>query len=267
VTAVVRDRRGHVVSTLTRDEFEVVDAGQKRPIIDLQNDSSAPTSVALLVDGSGSMRMGGALDSSRTIASAVLGSLDRRRDDAALMTFDRRLVTVHEFTHDFDKIETSLGQVEAWGSTSLYDAIAGAAGIVGERARNRRAIIVLTDGADNASDYTPEEVAYIASTIDVPVYVFSLAASETMGPNDRVTAPRRSVLAELAHATGGDFFPADSPKLVAAGIARLVEELRHQYVISFEASSFDGLRRVEIRTRRNELKVRSRSWYSARPGE
>jgi hypothetical protein len=62
--------------------------------------------------------------------------------------------------------------VDAWGSTSLYDAIAGTAAIVAKRTANRRALVVLTDGADTASAYSPEQVSAIASAVDVPVYVF-----------------------------------------------------------------------------------------------
>ena len=266
VSAVVRDRQGRTVSSLTRDQFDVLDAGQLRPILDVQADALSPTSLALLLDGSGSMRLGAALEASRTIADGVLASLDPHRDKAALLSFDSRLLTLEQFTSDFDRIRQSLADVEAWGTTSLYDAIAGAAGIVSERTRNRRAVIVLTDGGDNASEYSPEEVARIASSIDVPVYVFSLASSATLRPGDK--APhRRSTLAQLAQATGGDYIAADTPKLVAAGIARLVDELRHQYVISFEASSFHGLRRIEIRTRQPNLNVRSRGWYQGRPRE
>lgn len=267
VTAVVRDRKGHTVSSLTRDQFEVIDAGESRPILDVQSDASSPTSIALLLDGSGSMRMGAAIESSRAIADGVLASLNPRRDEAALLSFDSRLLTIREFSSDFDSIRTALGDVEAWGTTSLYDAIAGAAGVVGARTQNRRAIIVLTDGADNASEYSPEEVARIASGIDVPVYVFSLASSATPLPGDTVTPLRRRALEQLAQATGGDHIAADTPKLVAAGIARVVDDLRHQYLISFEASSFHGLRRIEIRTRQSNLKVRSRGWYQGFPGE
>jgi len=267
VTAVVRDRRGQVVPSLPREEFEVVDAGQRRPILDLQSDASSPASVALLVDGSGSMQLGAALESSRVISDAILSSLNPERDDAALFTFDSRLVMLRGFTGDFNQIRTSLHKVEAWGITSLYDAIAGTAGIIGQRTKNRRAVVVFTDGADNASEYSPEEVSTIASSIDVPVYVFSLApAAEAVLPHTRA-AHRRNALAELARATGGDFFVADTPVLVAHGIKRLVEELRHQYLISFEASAFHGLRRIEIRTRRAELKVRSRRWYPGRTGD
>ena len=71
-----------------------------------------------------------------------------------------------------------------------------------------------------------------------------------------------SPLAELARSTGGDFFVAHSPALAVAGITRLVDELRHQYLIAFEPSSEQGMRKIEIRTRNADLRVSSRRWYT-----
>ena len=178
------------------------------------------------------------------------------------MSFDTRLLTLREFTGSVEHVRAGLKELNAWGATSIYDAIAGASSIVAQRARNRRAVIVLTDGADNWSTYTPEEVAWIASTIDVPVYVFAVGDgvnAEAGAANP--TAPT-SPLAELARSTGGDFFVAHSPALAIAGISRLVDELRHQYLIAFEPSSLQGMRRIEIRTRKADYKVSSRKWYT-----
>ena len=116
--------------SLKTQDFEVLDGGRPRTILDLYSEETAPASVALLVDGSGSMRIGAALEASRRIAQAVLGSMDRRRDDAALFSFDTRLITLRPFTHDFEAVNHSLDDVQAWGSTSLFDAIAGTAGVV-----------------------------------------------------------------------------------------------------------------------------------------
>jgi Ca-activated chloride channel family protein len=258
VTAVVRDRRHHVVTSLTRDDMQVVDAGEPQAILDFRTQASAPASVALLVDGSGSMRIGAASGAARKISTAILDSLDSTRDDAALMAFDRRLLTIHGFTHDFSSIRTSLDQLEAWGMTSLYDAIAGTAGVVAGRSQNRRAVVVLTDGADTGSTYSPEAVSRIASSIDVPVYVFALGDVMTDSSGHPVGALR-----DLAVETGGDVIVANTPRLIDAGIQRLVEELRHQYLISFRANSFEGLRRVQVRTTRKDLTVRTRAWYFA----
>ena len=258
VTAVVRDKRHRVVTSLTQKDLQVIDAGEPQAILDFRTQASAPASVALLLDGSGSMRMGAAHDAARRISEAVLDSLDSARDDAALMTFDRRLVTVHGFTHDFGRIRTGLDRVEAFGTTSLYDAIAGTTGMVAGKSQNRRAVVVLTDGLDTNSSYTPAEVSRIASSIDVPVYVFALGDVPADAPGRTISALR-----ELAHETGGDVIVANTPQLVTAGIRRLVEELRHQYLISFRANSFDGLRRVQVRANRKDLTVRARAWYFA----
>jgi Ca-activated chloride channel family protein len=260
VTAVVRDRRHRVVTSLGRHDVQVLDAGELQPILEMKSESSAPASVALLVDGSGSMRIGAASAAARRISEGVLASLEPSRDDAALMTFDRRLITVADFTHDFGQIRASLDTIEAFGSTSLYDAIAGAAGMVGDRTQNRRAVVVLTDGLDTTSAYSPERVSAIASSIDVPVYIFALGE---MGTGVDESGRPGGALGELARETGGDLIVANTPKLMEAGIRRLVEELRHQYLISFKANAFDGLRRVQIRTVRRDLTVRSRAWYFA----
>jgi hypothetical protein len=124
--------------------------------------------------------------------------------------------------------------------------------------------VVITDGADNASLYSPEEVAWIASTIDVPVYVFAVGELSAPGtPTEPRDQARRNSLFELARATGGDYFFASSPTLVRESTARLLDELRHQYLIAFEPTSADGLQRIEVHTRNREHKVRSRKWYSS----
>ncbi|HZM60079.1 MAG TPA: VWA domain-containing protein [Vicinamibacterales bacterium] len=266
VSAVVRDKKGRVVRSLTQKDFVVMDGGAPRKIVELHADETAPASVALLVDGSGSMAVGAALDSSRDICKWVLTTLDERRDDAALLSFDTRLLTLRDFTGRFENIRTGLGELGAFGSTSLYDAIAGASAIVAQRARNRRAVIVLTDGADTASSYTPDEVAWIASTIDVPVYVFAVAQTASpeaeLKEKDKAQLPSNP-LADLARSTGGDYFIAGSPALAVNGIIRLVEELRHQYLIAFEPASGSGMRQLEIKTKKNNLRVSSRRWYTS----
>jgi len=227
----------------------------------------APASVALLVDGSGSMKVGAANDLSQRISAAILSSLNPARDDAALYSFDTRLLSVQEFTHDLKTVTDRLSVVDSWGSTSLYDAIAGTSAIVAKRTANRRALVVLTDGADTASAYPPEQVSAIASAVDVPVYVFVMNTSTREGEKLPFEAERRSQLAQLARATGGDFFVAYDTASTTAAINQLVEELRHQYVLAFEAAGESGWRNVQVRTRKKGLVVRTRGWYLAGAAE
>jgi len=261
MAAIVRDGRGKIVQSLRREDFEVYDSGKTRPILDLRTESVAPASVALLLDGSGSMKVGAANELSQRISAAILSSLNPSRDDAALYSFDTRLLSVQEFTHDLKTVTDRVSVVDAWGSTSLYDAIAGTAAIVSKRTANRRALVVLTDGADTASAYSPEQVSAIASAVDVPVYVFVMATMTREGEKVPFETERRSTLANLARATGGDFFVAYDTVSTTAAINQLVEELRHQYVLAFEASPEHGWRNVQVRTRKKGLVVRTRGWY------
>jgi Ca-activated chloride channel family protein len=263
VAAVVRDKRGKVMRSLTREDFRLIDAGQQRPFVDFRTSDDASASVMLLVDGSGSM-MGPAYGASRRVAERLLSRLTPQRDEAALMSFDTRLITVRSFTGDFDLIRRGFSDLDAFGASSVYDAIAGTAGIVADRIGKRRAIVVITDGDDNASSYSADEVASIASAIDVPVYVFAVG-HDAVRVNDHSArmASRATPLVQLAQATGGEFFYAAERAEQDEAVARVIDDLRHQYLLAFEPSVFGGLRRIEIRTRNSDLRVTSRQWYTA----
>ena len=229
----------------------------------MQADDQAPASVALLVDGSGSMRLGTATVSSQQICEMILSNLRHDKDLAALMSFDTRLLTLREFTQEFDQIRAGLGEVEAFGSTSIYDAIAGTAAAVANRTQNRRAVVVITDGADNASSYSPEEVAWIASTIDVPVYVFAVGE---LNPAVRVRRTERPAAAQCAVRACAR----DRRRLLLRVEPVARESVDEPAARGASPSVSDcvrawhdrRLRRIEIRARNTDFKVRSRKWYS-----
>jgi len=200
----------------------VIDGGQHRPLLDLRTEDAAPASVALLVDGSGSMRATAAADAALHVSNAVLLSLDPARDDAALFSFDTRLLTIRPFTRDIAEVGRALAEVRSWGSTSLYDAIAGAAGIVSARTANRRAIVALTDGADTTSSYTPTRVAEIASAVDAPVYavVWDSRAPESRSVDENV---RLGSLRGLAEMTGGELFIVGNDVVMERAIRKILE--------------------------------------------
>lgn len=263
VAAVVRDTRGRIVRSLSRDDFTVLDGGEARPIVEVGADTNAPVSIAILVDGSGSMRPGVPL--AERIGDRLLAQLRPDWDQAALMSFDTRLLMLRDFTSDFADVRRGFREVDPFGATSVYDAIAGGSGKVAQRARSRRALLVVTDGSDNASTLAPDDVAWIASTIDVPVYV--MAVNTGVKEGGRHPEARESQLADVARATGGEFFAAATETRQQIAIGRIVDELRHQYLIAFEPSSAPGLRPIEIRTTNTALKVRTRRWYSSAAGD
>jgi Ca-activated chloride channel family protein len=263
IAAVVRDKHGRLVSSLTRDDFEVLDGGERKDVVDFQSDSNAPISVALLVDGSGSMPRDAVLV--HRLGERLLAQLDAQRDDAALMSFDTRLLNLREFTSNFDDLRSGFKEIDAFGATSVYDAIAGASGIVARQTQKRRALLVVTDGSDNASQYTPDEVAWIASTIDVPVYVLAVGAAAPLPAEQKHSGG--GDLAALARATGGDYFAADTETRQQIALGRVIEELRHQYLIAFEPARVATPRPLEIRMRNTAWRVRARQWYAAASGD
>ena len=264
VTAVVRDRKGRFVQDLKPRDFEVVDAGRSRAISDLQSDT-AGVSVAVLFDVSGSME--GHMTNAREAATQVLSWLDASRDEAAIYTFDTRLDERAPFTTGLRTLPASIERVVPFGATSLHDAIAQTAQRVGERDGRRRAVIVFTDGADNASRMRPEDVSAIASAIDVPVYIFGIVASIDNPSQEMSTLPDRSALGgpltELAAWTGGHVFMASTPAQRSVAARQIVDELRHQYLIAFESSGTPGWHPLVVRARNKDLTVRARSGYIA----
>jgi Ca-activated chloride channel family protein len=264
VTAVVRDRKGRFVQDLKPRDFEVVDNGRSRAISDLQADI-AGISVAVLFDVSGSME--GHMTNAREAATQVLSWLDASRDEAAIYTFDTRLDERAPFTTGLKSLPASIERVVPFGATSLHDAIAQTAQRVGERDGRRRAVIVLTDGADNASRMRPEDVSAVASAIDVPVYIFGIVASIDNPSQETSTLPDRSALSgplfELAAWTGGHVFTASTPAQRSVAARQIIDELRHQYLIAFESSGTPGWHPLVVRARNKDLTVRARSGYIA----
>jgi Ca-activated chloride channel homolog len=264
VAAVVRDRKGRFVQDLTARDFEILDTGRSRPIADFRSDTTG-VSVAILFDVSGSME--GQLPNAREAARHVLSWLDNR-DEAAVFTFDTRLDQRTPFTEGLKTLPEAVTTLVPFGATSLHDAIASTAKRAGEREGRRRAVIVLTDGSDNASKLKPSEVATAASEIDVPVYIIGTVASIDNPLEDAGTIPlERSALAgpltDLAMRTGGHTFVASTPGQRSLAARQIIDELRHQYLIAFESSGVPGWHPLEIRARKKDLTVRARSGYLA----
>jgi Ca-activated chloride channel family protein len=271
VAAVVRDRKGRLVSSLTRDQFQILDRGEVRQIRDFRPDT-APVSVALLLDASGSMSVAANMEAAKRAAGDLLANLQTERDESALFAFDTHLSELEPFSNRQKDVQRTLNRVEAFGMTSLHDAIAETARRVAARGGAHRAVIVLTDGIDTASRLTADQVAGMASSIDVPIYILAVVSPlDHPGLAASLTAnrpgPLQGDLANLAAWTGGGLFISSRPEDSQAAAKEIVAELRHQYLLAFEPGIQPGWHRLEIRVRDSRLTVRARSGYVAAPRE
>ncbi len=268
ISVVVHDSHGRIVTSLTSRDFEVLDKGERRPILDFRAERNSPVTVAVLIDTSGSMGVSSKFALARQVVKQVAGDLEDGRDEVSLFTFDSTLQVRQPFTPHPTSLDTALDGTEPFGVTSLYDAIAETAKRLAERRAPRRAILVLTDGIDTGSALSAPEVSGLASSIDVPVYVVA-----TVAPIDREMAMVRAEasgsqsadLRDLALWTGGDLHWVTGADDAVIQARSIVSELRHTYLITVESAAEAEWRPIDVRVRdRRHMAVRARSGYFGR---
>lgn len=265
IQASVRDKHGRPLAGLKATDFEVRDNGQLRSILSLRSDRRSPVSVAVLVDMSGSMRVGSKIAIARQAYDSILSQLRDGEDELGLFTFDTRLHERQSFTTAINRVRDCLDDFKPFGATSLYDATAATARRLAERSAAHKAIIILTDGIDTSSQLSAPEVSAVASSIDVPVYIVATVAAtdrtsmtETAG---RTIATQAADLRDLAEWTGGHLVFTTTFEETVVAAADLLSELRQQYVLAIEASSTPEWRRLEVRVKRSSASVKARSGY------
>ena len=266
VTAVVRDSRGRPVMNLGQDDFQVFERGRQRPIVQFRSTDQGPISLAILFDVSGSMRGAQQMAAGQRAVEHILSWVEPAKDEVALFSFDADLRQEVDFTKDMAKVKAAVDGLTAVGQTSLYDAISKTAKTLGDRPSPRRAVVVITDGIDTSSKLTAAQVSGIASAIDVPVYVVAvLSPLDHPGQDGAVvgadTSPVATQLSNLAYWTGGTLFMVSAPAHASQAARDMISELRHQYLLAFEAAREPGWYELDVRTRRRELTVRARSGY------
>jgi VWFA-related protein len=266
VAVTVRTKRGRQVTDLKTEDFQLFDSGEARPIVDFRRDAS-PLTVSLLVDFSGSMDVAVRRDAAAEISRHLMSWLVPADDRVGLTTFDRTLQHVHPISAPSDEVLLKMKAIRPYGQTSLFDAIAEAGRDLAATGASRRALIALTDGADNASRMSASEVSGIASSIDVPVYIVLVvspldqASGGTTVIDDRLEAMLAGRLGDLARWTGGDIFAPVGPSETSVATRQIISELRNQYLIAFEPGARPGWHPIEIRTRDKEHVVRARTGY------
>jgi VWFA-related protein len=270
VNVSVRDARGRVIRDLKKTDFEVIDSGAARQIRDFYAGDS-PVSLAVLLDISGSMAVGGNMARAREAVAMAMSNLRNQSDEAALFTFDSELQEVVLFTKDLDRVRRVSLEGKPWGTTTLFDAISQTAKTVAERTNRHRAVLVITDGVDTGSQMKAPQVSAIASAIDVPVYLLTVVnpVDHPGGDFGVLQTDGRvaeiATLADLARWTGGDMRVASEPAHTLQAIRDLFEEMRHQYLITFEPGARAGWHPLEIRTRKKSYVVHARSGYMSGP--
>jgi Ca-activated chloride channel homolog len=266
IPVTVTDASNRFVLGLQKQNFSLFEDGVQQKITQLASED-APLSIGLLVDTSGSM--GTKLATSRQAAAEFLKSLNTA-DEAFLIHFSDSPELDSGFTHDFGEIQNKLSAVESQGLTALLDAIEMGVREM-KKARNpRKALIIISDGGDNNSRYTAEQIETLVRQADMQVYAMGVFEPfSNLGLSlPELSGPR--LLAEVSEQTGGRAFPARSFSALPAVARKIAIELRNQYVLAYAPSKQerDGkYRKVEVKLAAPPglfvLKARWRSGYFA----
>ena len=265
VPVAVTDKSNRYVLGLEKENFQVLEDGAPQTITHFSSED-APLSVGLIVDISGSIGM--KLTTSRQAVAEFLKTLNP--DDEAFLVecSDQAEMTLH-FTHDAGAIDKKLQSATSGGLTALLDAVRLGLDEMKEAKNPRKALLVISDGGDNNSRFTSQEVSDLVREADVQIFAmgvfepltFGLTAAEMSGPR---------VLSEISEQTGGRALAATGSKDLPGIASRIGLELRNQYVLAYSPSNKerDGkYRKVQVKLLAPEalpdLKARWRLGYYA----
>lgn len=265
VSFTVTDKNGRPVTTLVKDDFVVLEEGQRQEIKYFSREPEQPLFIAIVFDKSKSV-----LDKFKLMREATSGFLNsilrRGKDKAMLISFDEKVQVLEDFTDEVERISRAIDSLEAVGGTSLFDAIHEAAQrLINEVGEGRKVIILVTDGEDTTSHRTLKEVLQIALDSDISIYAIGVKARGSLNNRNMRGGP---VLEKLTEQTGGKaFFPSSEEEKLAALFEQVEDELRNQYSIGYVSSNRarDGrFRRIEIVVARGgDYKVHARKGYYA----
>jgi Ca-activated chloride channel homolog len=257
----VTDKNGQYVKGLKRSDFKIYENGVevKKESIASFTLQEAPYAAVVLLDSSGSM------EARFTIArSAAIRFLDglRPEDVAAVYRFDSKVERVQEFSGGRDLAPTAYA-IRAQGMTTLHDAIVEASKILEDRPENRKAIVILSDGADTFSKATSEKAVESALAVGASIFAVDMSQMDVPGS---LKQPVAASLKSFAEKTGGRFVATPGGPALRDAFTSIADELGHQYTIAYrpENKTRDGKwRTLEVKAQREDLTIRTRKGYRA----
>lgn len=258
LTVVVHDKAGRFLHGLTPADVTVLEDGVPQQVGYFREATGGPDkiplSVVLVLDASGSMKPN--LGFLQQAASSFIGRM-QEVDQALVVQFNESVKGSAEFSADTDRLDETVDGLQAWGGTSLYDAIHYALGRVKDQA-GRKAVIVFSDGDDTTSSLREQDVIDYARAVEATVYAVGIQGA---GPG----GTPRGFLKRVAAETGGaHFFPDRVGELIKV-FNSISEELHNHYALSYspKRDPDGGWRAITVTVKRADAQVRVRKGYFA----
>jgi len=255
----VTDSEGRLVATLGPDEFTISEDGIPQPIVHFSKER-VPVSVCLALDMSDSM-FGRRIDDARTALIEFLDHLLAPEDETALVLFNHQPIVAATWTTDRARIRARLLDINPGGGTAIYDAVKATLPLFHQRRHPRAAVVVVSDGADTASDTTALQLRAELLRSDAFVYAIAIDAPDAR-PSARVNP---WALQEMTAPSGGSTQVISSTDDLGPATAHIADELNHQYMIGYSPhrppdSAYHTLR---VTATGGDYRVRSRRGYVA----
>ncbi len=267
LACAVVDEKGRQVDDLSRGDFRVWEDGIPQATTSFVHQDQ-PVSLGIIVDNSGSMR-----DKRSAVNAAALNLLraSNPQDSVFVVNFSDRAFLDQGFTSNIDALSRSLARFDSKGTTALYDAVAASADELSSHGKlPKQVLLVISDGADNASRLDLEQAIHRVQNLGGPV-VYTIGLS--FGSNGEEAVRAKTALERISQETGGiAYFPHSIDELnsIAAEVAR---DIRDQYTIGYrstKSASLGGYRVVHVEAsapKHGKLVVRTRrGYYASKPG-
>ncbi len=267
LTLTVTDYYGRYVSGLTKEAFTIYDDKEKQEIT-FFSDDDAPVSIGILFDVSGSMSGEKILKARNALERFI--NTSHPRDEYYLIAFNKRAQLLMDRTRDGEAVLNKLTLVEPKNNTALYDACYLGVERVTRGTHQKKALLIISDGQDNASRYNFKEVRRLMKESDVVIYSVGIMDGRDVSSQEGLQG--QAFLDELSGVTGGKSFYPTSAVEMDEIFERIALELRHQYSIGYTPKGFepDGKwHRVKVKVKPPRglprLTVRNREGYYATP--
>jgi Ca-activated chloride channel family protein len=260
VTATVVDADGRLVTGLPREAFEIYEDGDRQAVTQFTHER-VPIGLGLLLDVSDSM-FGQRIVDARSAVERFLFELLNPTDEFFLLAFNHAPHLLTRWTSTADVVRRALDDIRPTGGTAMYDALLSALPIINQRNRQRAAIVLVSDGADTASDAAVSDVRTALLRSDAFVYAVAIDSPKRQPINTRVNPV---ALGEITNQSGGHTAVVHDAEGLALATARIAEELNNQYVLGYSSARATDGKYHSIRVSVPGHKVRARNGYVGVP--
>ena len=262
VAATVRDMDGRLAKGLPREAFEIYDDGQQQAVTQFTNER-VPVSLGVLIDVSDSM-FGQRIKDARAAVDRFLLDLLDASDEFFVLAFNHEPRFLTGWTSSPDTVRLALEAIRPWGGTAEYDAVLAALPVFDKRTKPRASLLLITDGADTASDARLRDVRSAMLQSETFAFAIAIDPPERVAINTRVNVV---ALRDVTDNAGGRTEVARNAEELVAATAGIAEELNNQYLIGYNAPhKADGrFHSIRVAVRGGEYRVRARKGYVATP--